>query len=199
MSRLAIDQTRLLTRVWAYAWPMERVALTPDQRRRATTTGALAHVIFAVGVWLGITSALLLLVAALSTADDRESIAQNSYGVDAATGVLLLAVGLVASLVLVAGSIVLSGRLLTSGGLRSPWAITWSALGICAGADLVLSAIFTFVSYASSYWEIVDRTLFAVVGTIVVLVVVAVVGAVFWRLMASAFRGYVVQPTPITI
>ena len=199
MSRLAIDQTRLLTRVLAYAWPMERVSLTPDQRRRATTTGAFAHVIFAVGVWLGITSALLLLVAALSTADDRESIAQNSYGVDAATGMLLLGVGLIVSLALIAGSIVLSGRLLTSGGLRSPWAITWSALGICAGADLVLNGIFTFVSYASSYWEIVDRTLFAVIGTIVVLVVVAVVGAVFWRLMASAFRGYVVQPTPTTI
>ena len=184
----------------AYASPMQRVSLTPDQVRRAVTTGALAHVIFAVGVWLGFSAALLLLSAAISSPDQRESIAQEGYGIDAATAVLLLVVGLVAGLALVASAIVLSGRLLASAQLRAPWAVTWSALAISAAIDFVLSGVFTFVSYALSFQsDTLDPTTVTVVGTIVMLAVVALVGAVFWRLMASAFRGYVVEPTPTFI
>jgi len=163
-------------------------------------TGILVHVIFAVAVWLGFSSALLLLVAVVSAPDQRERLAQDGYGVDAATGMLLLVFGVVAGLALVAGAIVLSAKLLRSGGLRAPWAITWSALGLSAVADFVLSGVFTFISYALSFQsDTLDRTVVVVVGTIVVLVVVAVIGAVFWRLMASAFRGYAVEPTPTFI
>jgi hypothetical protein len=174
---------------------MERVSLSPEHAKRASIIGAICHVMFAGGAWLGLSSGILLFAVALSSPDETELITQEGYGLDAATGTLLVVLAIVVGLGLQVSAVLLSFRWLKLGGFRAPWGITWSALGISVAIDLLLTNVLTVVNI---FTRAGDSTLVGIISVVVSLIVVGFVGAFIWRWMASAFRAPAptVEPVP---
>ena len=174
---------------------MERVSLSPEATKRATIIGAITHVMFVAGAWIGLSAAVLLFVVALSSSDESELIAQEGYGLDAATGTLLAVLAVVVGLGMQVGAVLLSGRWLTLGGFRAPWGTTWSALGISIAIDLLLSNVLTVVNFITSD---IESPLVGIISVVVSLGVVAAVGGFIWRWMATVFRAPAptIEPVP---
>ena len=174
---------------------MERVSLSPEAAKRATTIGAICHAMVVGGAWLALPSVIVLAVVVLSSREDAELAMQGGYGVDAGTAALVSVLAIVVGLGLQVGGILLSGRWLTLGGFRAPWAVTWSALGISVAIDLLLSNVLTVVNFLT---RDIESIVVGIISVVVSLIIVAIVGGVVWRWMASVFRAPAptIEPAP---
>ena len=177
--------------------------LTRNQTQSALIAGAVAHTIFQTG-WFAFGMSLAALVAtalfgnivgtltrALGGDDPSAILRALDGGSDLLFWVVLSF--LIGSVILIGLSILVSGWMLSAAGLRRPWRVTMSAVGIAALVDVALFWIYFGIANLLTESRLAGPVLLT---PVIALVGGILVGALIWWLMALASRERTANAAP---
>lgn len=187
--------------------PRSTQPLSRNQTQSSLIAGAVAHTIFQTGWFLfGMSLAALVATALFGNIIGTMT---RSLGGDEPNALLRALDGgsdllfwvvlsfLIGSVILIGLSILVSGWMLSAAGLRRPWRVTMSAVGIAALVDVALFWIYFGIANLLTESRLAGPVLLT---PVVALIGGILVGTLIWWLMALASRERVAtaEPTSIT-
>ena len=175
--------------------PRTAQPLTRNQTQSSLIAGAVAHTVFQTG-WFAFGMSLAALVASALFGNIIGTLARSLGGDDPNAVLRALDGGsellfwvvlsfLIGSVILIGLSILVSGWMLSAAGLRRPWRVTMSAVGIAALVDVALFWIYFGIANLLTESRLAGPVLLT---PVIALVGGILVGALIWWLMALASR-----------
>ena len=175
--------------------PRSAQPLTRNQTLSSLIAGAVAHTIFQTG-WFAFGMSLAALVASALFGNIIGTITRSLGGDDPNAVLRALDGGsellfwvvlsfLIGSVILIGLSILVSGWMLSAAGLRRPWRVTMSAVGIAVLVDVALFWIYFGIANLLTESRLAGPVLLT---PVIALVGGILVGALIWWLMALASR-----------
>lgn len=169
--------------------------LTRHQTQSSLIAGAVAHTVFQTG-WFAFGMSLAALVASALFGNIIGTLTRSLGGDDPNAVLRALDGGsellfwvvlsfLIGSVILIGLSILVSGWMLSAAGLRRPWRVTMSAIGIAALVDVALFWIYFGIANLLTESRLAGPVLLT---PVIALVGGILVGALIWWLMALAGR-----------
>lgn len=177
--------------------------LTRNQTQSSLIAGAVAHTIFQTG-WFAFGMSLAALVASALFGNIIGTITRSLGGDDPGAVLRALDGGsellfwvvlsfLIGSVILIGLSILVSGWMLSAAGLRRPWRVTMSAVGIAALVDVALFWIYFGIANLLTESRLAGPVLLT---PVIALIGGILVGALIWWLMALASRERIAGAEP---
>lgn len=177
--------------------------LTRHQTQSSLIAGAVAHTVFQTG-WFAFGMSLAALVASALFGNIIGTLTRSLGGDDPNAVLRALDGGsellfwvvlsfLIGSVILIGLSILVSGWMLSAAGLRRPWRVTMSAIGIAALVDVALFWIYFGIANLLTESRLAGPVLLT---PVIALVGGILVGALIWWLMALAGRERVAGSEP---
>ncbi len=184
--------------------PRSAQPLTRNQTQSSLIAGAVAHTIFQTG-WFAFGMSLAALVASALFGNIIGTITRSLGGDDPNAVLRALDGGsellfwvvlsfLIGSVILIGLSILVSGWMLSAAGLRRPWRVTMSAVGIAALVDVALFWIYFGIANLLTESRLAGPVLLT---PVIALVGGILVGALIWWLMALASRERTASAAPV--
>lgn len=175
--------------------PPTTTPLSRNQTQSSLIAGAVAHTIFQTG-WFAFGMSLAALVASALFGNIIGTITRSLGGddpnavlraIDGGSELLFWVVlsFLIGSVILIGLSILVSGWMLSAAGLRRPWRVTMSAVGIAALVDVALFWIYFGIANLLTESRLAGPVLLT---PVIALVGGILVGALIWWLMALTSR-----------
>lgn len=176
---------------------------TRHQTQSSLIAGAVAHTVFQTG-WFAFGMSLAALVASALFGNIIGTLTRSLGGDDPNAVLRALDGGsellfwvvlsfLIGSVILIGLSILVSGWMLSAAGLRRPWRVTMSAIGIAALVDVALFWIYFGIANLLTESRLAGPVLLT---PVIALVGGILVGALIWWLMALAGRERVAGSEP---
>lgn len=173
----------------------KRRPLTRQQTQSSILAGAVAHTMFQTG-WFAFGMSLAAL-AATALFGNVVSAFTRSLGGDDPNALLRALDGgsellfwvvvsfLIGSLILIALAVLVSGWMLSAAGLRTPWKVTWAAIGIAALVDIAFFWVYVGLANLLTESQIAGPVLLT---PVIALIGGIIVGALIWWLVARTRR-----------
>lgn len=177
------------------ARPVKRQPLTRQQTQSSLLAGAVAHTMFQAG-WFAFGMSLAAL-AATALFGNVVSAFTRSLGGDDPNALLRALDGgsellfwvvvsfLIGSVILIALAVLVSGWMLSAAGLRTPWKVTWVAIGIAGLVDIAFFWIYVGLANLLTESQIAGPVLLT---PVIALIGGIVVGAIIWWVIARTRR-----------